>query len=76
MFLLISDNTKNKQFQGDVRQNPGIFYVFKRRHFLICWLMLPADLKNRDFKKKKKKKKRILPDTTAKLFIFVLTRSH
>ena len=27
--------------------------------FLICWITLPADLKNWDFKKKKKKKKRI-----------------
>ena len=40
----------------------------------ICCIMLPADLKNCDFKKKQKK--RILPDTTAKLFIFGLIRNH
>ena len=45
-----------------------------RRDFFICWIMLPADLKNWDLKKKEKK--RILPYTTAKLFIFGLIKNH
>ena len=41
--------------------------------FFICWITLPTDLKNWNFKKRKKK---ILPDTTMKLFIFGLNRNH
>ena len=43
----------------------------KARFFFICWITLPANLKNWDLKKK-----RILPDTTAKLFVFGLIRNH
>ena len=39
---------------------------FLRGDFFICWITLPADLKNLDFKKRE----RILPVTIKKLHVF------
>ena len=55
------------------QQNSLFCSLIVRRDFFICWITLPADLKNWDFKKKKK---RILPDTTTKLFVFGIFRNH
>ena len=51
------------------------FLSILRRDFSICWITLPADLKNWDFQKKKEKEI-ILPYTFEKLDVFGFLKVH
>ena len=58
----------NKPLRSLFASNSSVSFLGETFVIFICWITLPADLKNWDFEKKKKKKK--LPDTIEKMLVF------
>ena len=63
-----SQITRTQNSYSDIRISDSLIQT-EGETFFICWILLPADLKNWDFQKKKKKK--ILPDITTKFLVSV-----
>ena len=61
------------RYLGQIRYLPMTHIDCLGETFFVCWITLPADLKNWDFIRKERS---ILPDTTVKSFVSGVIRNH